>query len=299
MPYSLLSAATLGFDLVRLPAGGRVADVLLAALAADIDGIRRLASQSPAPDAETRRFRSRARELAAAAPRLSGPSIPDPGGEGDSHDRLVAHLERGALGSAAHLERLVRRELLTPAGSPSAVDQAVRADALDVLADAAVGHWAVEVLPPALGRRLTTPFEAAQVHITAPRFDGAVELGPAGGQLCGLLEQLRSLDQGGRARWRAAAAVAPSRHGAWAAAMHEACWAAHLSGRIGLVAAAQLYAVRAFLDGGLGPRDGARGVWNAVAGCVQGLAVADLLDSGSLAVLQGPLHPATGQRRAA
>ena len=30
MPYSLVSAATLGFDLVRLPAGRAVADVLLA-----------------------------------------------------------------------------------------------------------------------------------------------------------------------------------------------------------------------------------------------------------------------------
>ncbi|MCW2903514.1 MAG: uncharacterized protein JWO67_5779, partial [Streptosporangiaceae bacterium] len=32
MPYSLVSAATLGFDLVRLPAGREVAEVLLTGL---------------------------------------------------------------------------------------------------------------------------------------------------------------------------------------------------------------------------------------------------------------------------
>jgi hypothetical protein len=70
--------------------------------------------------------------------------------------------------------------------------------------------------------------------------------------------------------------------------MHDACWAAHVSGRTRTLAAAQLHAVQAFLDGGFDGRDGAHGVWNAVAGCVQGLAMADLLDEGSLAVLLAP-----------
>ena len=48
MPYSLVSAATLGFDLVRLPAGGQVADVLLTGLAADADTLHRLAGAHPA-----------------------------------------------------------------------------------------------------------------------------------------------------------------------------------------------------------------------------------------------------------
>src|SRR3954468_6135565 len=76
VPYSLVSAATLGFDLVRLPAGRSVATVLLAALDA--------AARSPAPVAapHPRRglepgergvlaVRSRkARELAASVPHL-------------------------------------------------------------------------------------------------------------------------------------------------------------------------------------------------------------------------------------
>ena len=36
MPYSLVSAATLGFDLVRLPSGHETAEVLLAGLGAGV-----------------------------------------------------------------------------------------------------------------------------------------------------------------------------------------------------------------------------------------------------------------------
>lgn len=47
MPYSLVSAATLGFDLVRLPAGRAVADALLAGLAADAAALEQLAAVHP------------------------------------------------------------------------------------------------------------------------------------------------------------------------------------------------------------------------------------------------------------
>ena len=78
--------------------------------------------------------------------------------------------------------------------------------------------------------------------------------------------------------------------------MHEASWAAHVSGRTRGLAAVQLHAVQAFLDGGFDGRDGASGSWNAVAGCVQGLAMADLLDEASLAVLRAPWLRVTGAR---
>jgi hypothetical protein len=71
--------------------------------------------------------------------------------------------------------------------------------------------------------------------------------------------------------------------------MHEASWAAHVSGRTRALAAAQLHAVQAFLDGGFRVQDGASGTWNALSGCVQGTAMADLLDEASLAVLRAPL----------
>jgi hypothetical protein len=71
--------------------------------------------------------------------------------------------------------------------------------------------------------------------------------------------------------------------------MHEASWAAHVSGRTRVLATAQLHAVQAFLDGGFDRHDGAAGAWNAVAGCVQGIAMGDLLDEGALTVLRAPL----------
>ncbi|WP_324275033.1 hypothetical protein [Blastococcus brunescens] len=76
--------------------------------------------------------------------------------------------------------------------------------------------------------------------------------------------------------------------------MHEASWAAHVSGRTRSLATAQLHAVQAFLDGGFDLHDGAAGVWNAVAGCVQACAMGDLLDEASQAVLQAPWRRVTG-----
>jgi hypothetical protein len=78
-------------------------------------------------------------------------------------------------------------------------------------------------------------------------------------------------------------------HRGWAAAMHEASWAAHVSGRTRALATAQLQAVHAFLDAGFTARDGAAGVWNAVAGCVQAAAMSDLLDASSTEALLAPL----------
>jgi hypothetical protein len=71
--------------------------------------------------------------------------------------------------------------------------------------------------------------------------------------------------------------------------MHEASWAAHVSGRTRTLATAQLLAVRAFVDGGFTAADGAAGAWNAVAGRVQGIVMGDLLDESSAAVLAVPL----------
>ena len=295
MPYSLVSAATLGFDLVRLPAGRAVAEVLLVGLAADATDLTRLTAGHPSrclvrEQRGVRAVRSRrAREMAASVPHVRDAAA------GDARDRaavLVAQLEQGTIGDAATLERLLRDDVLGSEHPAVAVmDPDLRDEAADVLADAAVGFWAAGILPPLVRRELTAAFD--RVTDAGPFTGGpAVELGE---ELQGFLTSVRDLDDAGRARWRVAVDEGRAEHRPWAGAMHEASWAAHVSGRTRALAAVQLHAVQAFLDGGFDGRDGAAGAWNAVAGCVQGLYMADLLDEASLEVLRAPWLRVTGE----
>jgi hypothetical protein len=298
VPYSLVSAATLGFDLVRLPAGRAVAGVLLAGLAADAEALTVFAAASPGRNLSVEergvlavRAR-RARELAVAVPHVRTARA---GAGADRTAVLVAQLERSTIGDVATLERLVRDDVLG-AEHPAvgALDEDLAAEAADVLASAAVGYWADEVLPPLVRRDLTGPFERASSLGAAGV--GAPDLGPASAELHALFDTLRGLDEAGRERWRVAVDEGRAEHRPWAAAMHDAAWAAHVTARTRLLATAQLLAVQAFLDGGFDGPDGAHGVWNAVAGCVQGIAMADLLDEGALATLRAPLVRAAGDR---
>src|SRR3954451_2242478 len=119
VPYSLVSAATLGFDLVRLPSGHHVAEVLLTGLNADAATLERLVAAHPGREttAEQRgvlAVRSRrARELASGVPHVSGVAgrAIAAGGE-DRTAVLVSQLERGMIGNAPTLERLLRDDVL-------------------------------------------------------------------------------------------------------------------------------------------------------------------------------------------
>ncbi|UOY00631.1 hypothetical protein [Blastococcus sp. PRF04-17] len=297
MPYSLVSAATLGFDLVRLPAGRAVAEVLLAGLGADAPALTALAAAHPGRGLDGAQrgvlaVRSRrARELAVTVPHVRGVAA----AAGDRAAVLVDQLERGTIGDAPTLERLLRDDVLGRE-HPAVVfvDADALAEAAEVLADAALGHWAAGVLPPLVRRELTGPFDRVLDRgLLAPLPVGA-DLGAAGDDVAALLDRVRALDEPGRAEWRLAVDEGRADHRSWAAAMHEASWAAHVSGRTRALATAQLHAVQAFLDGGFGVHDGASGVWNALAGCVQGTAMADLVDEGSLAVLLAPLGRLSG-----
>jgi hypothetical protein len=291
VPYSLVSAATLGFDLVRLPAGRSVATVLLAGLGADARTLASVAALHPARGlAREERgvlvVRSRkARELAASVPHMRSAAE----GAGDRAAILVAQLERGTIGDAPTLERLLRDDVLGPEHlARGFLSEDEWDEAAGVLADAALGHWAAGVLPPLVRRELTGPFDTALDR-------GLIALPPIDDALTELLDAVRGLDAAGREAWRAAVDGARADRRPWATAMHEASWAGHVSGRTRTLAVGQLHAVHAFLDGGFDLHDGAAGVWNALAGCVQGTAVADLLDEQALAVLQAPWQRVSGR----
>jgi hypothetical protein len=293
VPYTLVSAATLGFDLVRLPAGRSVADVLLTGLGAGAGGLGALASANPGrglsrEERGVRAVRSRrAREMAATVPHLRGATAGIDGA--DRAAVLVAQLELGTIGDAPTLERLLRDDVLgrehLAQGFLSAEEWV---EASDVLADAALGYWAAGVLPPLVRRELTGAFDRVMDAASVSLPPIGDDLGPVAGELGDLLGAIRALGDGDRAVWRTAVDEGRADHRPWAAAMHEASWAAHVSGRTRALATVQLHAVQAFLDGGFDVHDGAAGVWNAVAGCVQGIAMADLLDERSLSVLRAP-----------
>ncbi|RBY96899.1 hypothetical protein DQ237_04610 [Blastococcus sp. TF02-8] len=293
MPYSLVSAATLGFDLVRLPAGRQVAEVLLTGLGADAAAVARLAAVHSARglDRERRGVRvvrsRRAREMAAGVPHMR--SAADAAhGAGDRTALLVAQLEQGTIGDAPTLERLLREDVLGREHPLRAdVDVDLWDEATEVLADAAVGFWAAGVLPPLVRRELTAAFDKAQDAGPLATSAGW-GLGPAEPELTAFLDAVRDLDELGRTRWRLAVDEGRAAHRPWATAMHEASWAAHVSGRTRALAAAQLLAVQAFLDGGFDLRDGAAGVWNAIAGVVQAIVLDDLLGEESATVLRAP-----------
>jgi hypothetical protein len=297
VPYTLVSAATLGFDLVRLPAGRSVAQVLLTALDADAEALSALAATHPGrgltrDERGVRAVRGRrAREMAVNVPHVRSAA-------GDRAAVLVAQLEQGTIGDAPTLERLLRDDVLGPEHAAAGDLVSDEWDeAVEVLADAALGYWAAGVLPPLVRRELTGPFDrAVERGVLAPPSVGD-DLGPAAGELAGLLDGIRRLDEPGRAAWRTAVDEGRAEHRPWATAMHEASWAAHVSGRTRALATAQLHAVQAFLDGGFDLHDGAAGAWNAVAGCVQGIAMADLLDEASLEALRAPWVRVVGSHR--
>ncbi len=299
MVYTLVSAATLGFDLARLPAGREVADVLLAGLLADGPALAALARQhrtrcvlddpgtTPRADAGQAR---RARELAVAGGSSlsavpAGPAAPA---------TLVAQLELSTLGDVTALERLVHGELVE---APPEADERTADLAREVLADAAVAGYAARALPEALRRLLAAAHHDARPHLPVA---AAEHLGPHGARVLAVLDVVATPTRAARRRWvdaaealrardRAAAADGTGEPGgAWARAMHDACWAAHLSGRTRLTAAAQLLAVRALHDAGTSAADAAGGVWNAVAGVVQATVLADLLTDELLDQLLAP-----------
>ncbi len=290
MPYSLVSAATIGFDLVRLPGGPDVATVLLAGLGARPDHLHGWAAAHPVVSgsaAQRTRWADRSvrvRELAAAGV----PGLRDVRAGHTRSEALVMLLEQGMLGDAAAVERVLRDDVLGPeSAAVAAVPPEVARLAADVLADAAVAGWAAATLPDRDRRALAQVLDRVG-PVPLP------DLGPATTALLGMLEHLAAADPVVLGRWRVAVDEVRDTRQDWAAAMHGASWAAHVSGRTRALAAAVLAAVPAFRTAGFTPGDGARGVWNAVAGCVQGVAMADLVDGAALDQLLLPWLLAEG-----
>jgi hypothetical protein len=109
------------------------------------------------------------------------------------------------------------------------------------------------------------------------------DLGPQSATLVALLERARGLDAQDTARLQEMPAMR-----SWANLVNEATWAVYLADRLRPVATAQLLLVRALHHANLDAEAAACGVWNVVSGCLQAVAVRDLLNDATYAALTAP-----------
>jgi hypothetical protein len=293
MPYSLVSAGSLGFDLTRLRGGTGVAEVLLDALACGPDELRALAGAHPGPGRAARwtGVVHTARELSAgSALRLAAPAL-GLAAQGDvagSQD-LLTRLARAPLGDLTALDRLVRDDVLSWTWRTCdgvGVQDLEHTLAADVLVDAAASAYGSRWLADDLRRELCAPYLSARP--ASPADDGPEPVRA-------VLRDLHGWDAHDRASWRAAVDLLRPDTRSWTTSMHEASWAVHLSGRLREAAQAQLLGVLSFGLAGFGAKDAAYGSWNALSGVLQALSVPDLLPDEHLDVLLRPWRVARGE----
>jgi hypothetical protein len=274
MIYSLVNMPVLGFDLCRSDGGTTVADLLLAALQLDDDGVRRLAA---APREATGATPSAMTSVSAALRDLRAEQR-DATTSAVASDDTVRRLERGMLGDFDTLVRFVRDDVLSwtwrEVGS-------VRWQLPDAVAAVALLRAA---LADAYAKRTSTAAVTAVLTAAGPVGPTDLDLGPCAPAVRELLTGVAAMTPTQTAGLRAGVAGRGPRT-RWAAAVHDASWAVYLTERLRPAAAAQLLAVRAFAQAGFTPRDGAYGVWNEISGAVQAAVVADLVPAETATLL--------------
>ncbi|HET8614476.1 MAG TPA: hypothetical protein VFL94_03045 [Actinomycetales bacterium] len=288
---SLLNGSALGFDLVRLQNGPLVADMVLAALAIQPEDLTHV----PAGD------RAHVAPPHLAVPRSdlpNGTSVLPPGeltlrdvparaSQPDtSLTALTSLLTSATIGSLEALVSMLRREVFAwtwqrQADGETLASRTPEAGRLQTTCLAAVSaaYGAVDLDEPRIAEALT---RWHRLHAGLPR--RSVPLGPQQMQLAVLLARIQSL-QPHEVKQILDAYHRHQPTQLWAPAVHEATWAAYLSGRVAAAAAAQLHLVAAVRAAEVSLDDIAAGFWNAVSGAVSALVVQDLLDDVSCDLL--------------
>ena len=155
-------------------------------------------------------------------------ATPPPARRGNRAAVLVAQLEQGTIGDAPTLERLLRDDVLGPEHPAAGAARPRSARRGRRRAGRRGGRL--------LGGRGAAAAGAPRAHRGLRPRDRRGPCRPArrrdlDAELQTFLASLRDLDDAGRARWRAAVDEGRAERRPWAGAMHEACWAAHVSGR--------------------------------------------------------------------
>jgi hypothetical protein len=296
--YSLVNASTVGFDLARLPTGAAVATVLLEALAVQSPLPRSRAASLHAfvtfdalQAADPRRAAAWLEVSALAPPRRLDDALSvvgqllddvastvDPSGAANRQlEPVLRDLTTASFGGLEDLLRMIRADILDE--SPAHV--------VALASDALAAAYGGQLLSEEVRTLLTVPWVAATRSLTPIPAD----LEPFTVELRAILDRVATLTG---AEAKVLVDGAASVEADWSARMHAAAWAGYLSGRLRPAATAQFQAVRALRACGVDAASAARGVWNAISGCLQAVAVHDLLDEVTYGVLVAPWETAVG-----
>jgi hypothetical protein len=298
--YSLVNASTVGFDLARLPTGAAVATVLLEALAVqsplgsrghERPTLHAFATFDALHAADPRRAAAWLEVSALAPPRRLDDALSvvgqllddvataaDPSGIASRQlEPVLRDLTTASFGGLEDLLRLVRLDILDE--SPEHVVSL----ASDALAAAYGGQR--------LSEEVRTLFTVPWVSATRGLAPIPADLGPYPEELRTILDRIATLSE---AEVKVLVDGAAAVEADWSARMHAAAWAGYLSGRLRPAATAQLQAVRALRACGVDAASAARGVWNSISGCLQAVAVHDILDEVTYGVLVAPWETAVG-----
>jgi hypothetical protein len=285
--YSLVNVPCLLRDLGRHPRGAGLAADLLRIAALDVDAFASLDRVRVAADAPMRRealaqrmrIEPRALQVLAATRDVATTSGID------AWTAAVDVLETAPMGGLDELSRFVRDELCADAwarGDDLAV--ATWPTALDVVADGVRARYAADICPEIVAP-LGRPWRrwlAAGAH-TVPPVDAAV---------ADVVTRLRTATP--RQLLDAAQGLRRQRAEgwSWAIAMHDACWAVHLTGREVVALTAQLHALRALLAATPNDTRPSPDVCAAVVAAVHARVASDVLAGDVLAGLTAPLDAA-------
>jgi hypothetical protein len=285
--YSLVNVPCLLRDLGRHPRGSGLATDLLRIAALDgdafasLDRVRVAADASGRRDALAQRMRvePRALQMLAATRDVATTSGID------AWTAAVDVLETAPIGGLDELAAFVRDELCAAAWVRSG-DLAVATwpTALDVAADGIRARYAADICPEIAGplgrpwRRWLTGSGHAPAPVDAVVVDVVTQLRSATPRQ--LLDAAQALRRQRAEGW------------SWAIAMHDACWAVHLTGREMVALTAQLHALRALLAASPSGTRPSPDTCAAVVAAVHGRVVADVLAADVLAALTAPLDTA-------
>lgn len=292
--YSLVSSPVLGFDLVRLRGGARVADVLLGALALEPPDLAVLAAAAT-PGAPRDAAWLDVSEAERARASLPDVALLSRLAESSSEALTsLGLLELAPIGTLSGLLTLLRNDVFALTWRHSldhsvAVQDNVAAVAASVVCDAAAACYLEDLLSEDTRRRLVGPWLHALRQLPARTAD----LGPQAPRMTALITRCARLDGVDLLRLRNASGRSRA-GGTWSQSVHSASWAVFLCGRVREAGAGQLALVQALRSSGLSSADAATGSWNLLSGALQAMSVCDALDDETAHLLIAPVVEALG-----